>query len=83
MIEITDVADAESDQISKTDFTRLLQQPEAARALSQIVVDVVGLVDFTDFLFVGGTILSFGEFIDRFAASGHERGNRQGCRGSP
>merc|ERR1719183_2478315 len=44
--------DANNDEkISKTEFDQLLQKPEAARALQEVGVDVIGLVDFTDYIF--------------------------------
>lgn len=51
-------------RISKSEFEQLLDNREAARALQEVGVDVVGLVDFTDFIFTGGRDLSFGDFMD-------------------
>jgi len=50
--------------IGKEDFVKLLEQPEAARALQEVGVDVVGLVDFTDFIFQNGKELSFSDCMD-------------------
>lgn len=50
--------------IGKQDFAKLLEQPEAARALQEVGVDVVGLVDFTDFIFQNGKELSFSDCMD-------------------
>lgn len=58
-------ADADNDQrISKAEFVSLLQNPDAARALQKIGVDVVGLVDYTEFLFVQDSTLTFGDFME-------------------
>lgn len=57
--------DANNDnRIAKTEFESLLEKPDAARALQEVGVDVVGLVDFTDFIFEGDRELSFSEFMD-------------------
>eukprot|EP00747_Dinoflagellata_sp_TGD_P166575 gnl/TRDRNA2_/TRDRNA2_189561_c0_seq1.p1 gnl/TRDRNA2_/TRDRNA2_189561_c0~~gnl/TRDRNA2_/TRDRNA2_189561_c0_seq1.p1 ORF type:complete len:738 (+),score=172.14 gnl/TRDRNA2_/TRDRNA2_189561_c0_seq1:158-2371(+) len=37
--------------ISKTEFKKILENKKAARALQEVGVDVVGLVDFADFIF--------------------------------
>jgi len=50
--------------ISKSEFQTLLEKPEAARALQDVGVDVVGLVDFTDFIFKDGVELSFPNFME-------------------
>jgi len=50
--------------IRKVDFVRLLDEPEAARALQGIGVDVVGLVDYTYMLFDGAEAISFTEFME-------------------
>jgi hypothetical protein len=52
------------DQISKLEFAHLLRKPSAAKVLHNIGVDVVGLVDFTDYLFEGNRSLSFCDFMD-------------------
>lgn len=51
-------------RISRSEFEQLLDNREAARALQEVGVDVVGLVDFIDFIFVGGRDMSFGDFMD-------------------
>lgn len=57
--------DANGDnQISKSEFETLLQKPEAARALQDVGVDVIGLVDFTDFIFKDDMQLSFPNFME-------------------
>merc|ERR1712039_765838 len=58
--------------ISKTEFCDILRNREATKALHGVGVDVVGLVDFVDFIFGGddseedgnGTTLSFSDFMD-------------------
>jgi len=39
--------------ISKAEFDKILVEPEAAKVLTEVGVDVVGLVDLSDFLFEG------------------------------
>jgi hypothetical protein len=57
--------DADGDNnISKGEFDALLEKPEAARALQEVGVDVVGLVDYSDFIFNKGAELTFGDFMD-------------------
>lgn len=56
-------------EISKDEFMQILTNHEATRALSEVEVDPVGLVDFADFIFESDdtqeeTKLSFGEFMD-------------------
>lgn len=51
-------------RISRGEFEQLLDNREAARALQDVGVDVVGLVDYIDFIFVGGRDMSFGDFMD-------------------
>jgi len=57
--------DADADgMIAKKEFEALLENPRAAQALQEVGVDVVGLVDFTDFIFSNGRMLSFQDFMD-------------------
>merc|ERR1712050_212633 len=51
-------------RISKAEFEQLLDNREAARALQEVGVDVVGLIDFTDFIFTGGRDMTFCDFMD-------------------
>merc|ERR1719379_407268 len=51
-------------KIAKDEFIRLLECPSAARALQDVGVDVISLVDFTDFIFKDGKELSFSDCID-------------------
>jgi hypothetical protein len=64
MLEDSEVDADENCKISKPEFERLLLKPKAARILQEVGVDVVGLVDFLDFIFKDGTELSFPEFMD-------------------
>jgi hypothetical protein len=57
--------DEDSDiTISRHQFEQLLMKPQAARIIQDVGVDVVGLVDFMDFIFKDGEKLSFPEFMD-------------------
>merc|ERR1712061_973402 len=51
-------------QISKTEFVAMLENPEPLKALQNIGVDVVGLVDFTDYIFEEKQSISFRKFMD-------------------
>jgi hypothetical protein len=50
--------------ISKGEFERLLVLPDAALIIQEIGVDVIGLVDFADFIFKDGSELSFADFME-------------------
>lgn len=50
--------------VSKEEFQCLLENPEATRALHDVGVDVVGLVDFQDFFFVDDSTLTFVQFME-------------------
>eukprot|EP00927_Polykrikos_kofoidii_P083243 TRINITY_DN8483_c0_g3_i1.p1 TRINITY_DN8483_c0_g3~~TRINITY_DN8483_c0_g3_i1.p1 ORF type:complete len:800 (-),score=101.09 TRINITY_DN8483_c0_g3_i1:43-2442(-) len=52
------------DCIGRFQFDMLLATPEAALALQDIGVDVVGLVDFGDFIFGTKNQITFNDFID-------------------
>jgi hypothetical protein len=52
-----------SHSISKDEFEQLLIRPEAAGLIQSVGVDVVGLVEFTEFIFKDGE-LSFVEFVE-------------------
>lgn len=57
--------DADGDNvISKAEFAALLQIPEAVRAMQELGVDVVGLVDHTEYVFEKSSELSFPAFMD-------------------
>eukprot|EP00927_Polykrikos_kofoidii_P085539 TRINITY_DN9335_c0_g1_i2.p1 TRINITY_DN9335_c0_g1~~TRINITY_DN9335_c0_g1_i2.p1 ORF type:complete len:739 (+),score=99.42 TRINITY_DN9335_c0_g1_i2:81-2219(+) len=53
-----------NDNITKLEFDQLMEKPEAARALQEVGVDVVGLVELTDFIFQDGRALTFCDFMD-------------------
>jgi len=57
--------DANGDgKVSRAEFEMLLGNPEAARALRDVGVDVIGLVDYHDFLFADGSdSFSFENFM--------------------
>ena len=42
--------------ISRVEFEKMLMVPEAAQIINEIGVDVVGLVDFADFIFHEGLL---------------------------
>jgi len=57
--------DADGDQmISRVEFEALLENPAASKALTDVGVDVIGLIDFTDFIFKDGKQLSFPDFME-------------------
>merc|ERR1712217_894038 len=61
--------DANGDNhISKEEFAVLLSKRDAIIALKEVGVDVVGLVDFTDFIFGERTQLSFPDFMTQIMA---------------
>mmetsp|Transcript_79502 Transcript_79502/g.184494 ORF Transcript_79502/g.184494 Transcript_79502/m.184494 type:complete len:728 (+) Transcript_79502:129-2312(+) len=52
-------------KISKTEFEALILNPKAARMVQEVGVDVVGLVDYSEYLFQDDQAsLSFPEFMD-------------------
>lgn len=50
--------------ITKMEFQLLLQNPAAAKIIAEIGVDVVGLVDYADFIFRNADELSFPDFME-------------------
>jgi len=50
--------------LSKDEFQTIIQNPKAVRALTDIGVDIIGLIDLVDFIFKGKTDLSFADFMD-------------------
>jgi len=57
--------DADGDHlIAKNEFEKLLELPGAAKAIQEVGVDVIGLMDFTDFIFKDGRALTFPAFMD-------------------
>merc|ERR1719199_1054219 len=64
---LEDQFETDADQnltIARPEFEQLLLKPRAARIIQDVGVDVVGLVDFMDFIFKDGQELSFPEFMD-------------------
>jgi hypothetical protein len=51
-------------QISRAEFEMLLENPDAAKSLKDVGVDVVGLVDYHDFFFKDGEEFDFGAFVE-------------------
>eukprot|EP00927_Polykrikos_kofoidii_P085954 TRINITY_DN9488_c0_g1_i1.p1 TRINITY_DN9488_c0_g1~~TRINITY_DN9488_c0_g1_i1.p1 ORF type:complete len:749 (-),score=141.38 TRINITY_DN9488_c0_g1_i1:22-2067(-) len=64
ILEEFDITPGNDSCISKSMFDRLLVNPDAARIIQEIGVDVVGLVDFSDYLFKDDVALSFADFMD-------------------
>lgn len=55
---------AEAGTMSKAEFLDLLGRPQAARALHEVGVDVLGLAEIVDFLFKDGKRLAFPDFME-------------------
>lgn len=64
MLENTGIDEDHNMLISKLEFQHLLLNPTAARIIQDVGVDVVGLVDFLDFIFKDCEELSFPQFMD-------------------
>eukprot|EP00928_Gymnodinium_smaydae_P017550 TRINITY_DN16710_c2_g1_i3.p1 TRINITY_DN16710_c2_g1~~TRINITY_DN16710_c2_g1_i3.p1 ORF type:complete len:390 (-),score=101.70 TRINITY_DN16710_c2_g1_i3:116-1285(-) len=64
MLQNSDMDKDGDGMISKVEFQALLGNPDAAKAFAEIGVDVVGLIDFTDYIFQDGRALSFPAFMD-------------------
>jgi hypothetical protein len=59
--------DEDSDQLAcmnRETFEELLQKSEAIKVIHKVGVDVVALVDQTDYIFENDKILTFGDFFD-------------------
>merc|ERR1719336_2189146 len=58
--------DADGDNlVSKEEFNALLMNPKAAQMVQEVGVDVVALVDFSDYIFPEGCKpLTFAEFME-------------------
>jgi len=54
--------------IERDEFEELLTNSEAARALQEVGVDVVGLLDFGEFLFEGDTKVPYEQFTQTILA---------------
>eukprot|EP00927_Polykrikos_kofoidii_P063116 TRINITY_DN57945_c0_g1_i1.p1 TRINITY_DN57945_c0_g1~~TRINITY_DN57945_c0_g1_i1.p1 ORF type:complete len:883 (-),score=181.63 TRINITY_DN57945_c0_g1_i1:52-2700(-) len=63
MVQEFGIDEDQNHQISKYEFQKLVLRPDAARVIQEVGVDVVGLVDFADFIFKGDVELSFGDFM--------------------
>lgn len=50
--------------ITREEFGELLEQPYALKALKEVGVDAVGLVDFADFIFSDAESITFAHFMD-------------------
>jgi voltage-gated sodium channel len=50
--------------ISRIEFEEILATPVVARALLEVNIDVIGLVDFADYIFRDADSISFMEFMD-------------------
>jgi len=62
---MTSGIDANGDHlISRHEFEELLEHPGAAKAIQEVGVDVVGLMDFSEWIFKDGKELSFPDFMD-------------------
>eukprot|EP00927_Polykrikos_kofoidii_P037574 TRINITY_DN3174_c0_g2_i4.p1 TRINITY_DN3174_c0_g2~~TRINITY_DN3174_c0_g2_i4.p1 ORF type:complete len:860 (+),score=175.81 TRINITY_DN3174_c0_g2_i4:47-2581(+) len=55
---------ADPEMISKEEFEDLLLHPSCARCFQEIGLDVVGLVDFSDYIFRDGHALSFCDLME-------------------
>lgn len=64
MLQTTNLDANGDNKISKAEFCALLQIPDAVRALQELGVDVVGLVDLSEFVFESGSQLEFPAFMD-------------------
>jgi len=64
MLEELGVADEENFTINQAEFEALLMKDEACRIINDVGVDVVGLVDFSDYIFQDDAKLTFPEFMD-------------------
>jgi len=65
LLQMFEEGDADGSlSVSKDEFNELLVLPEAAKIIQEIGVDVIGLVDFADFIFKDGGELSFADFME-------------------
>eukprot|EP00928_Gymnodinium_smaydae_P019951 TRINITY_DN17692_c0_g1_i1.p1 TRINITY_DN17692_c0_g1~~TRINITY_DN17692_c0_g1_i1.p1 ORF type:complete len:682 (-),score=147.39 TRINITY_DN17692_c0_g1_i1:120-2165(-) len=67
ILEELGVDDDESSCITKAEFSYLVTRPDAAKIIQEIGVDVVGMVDFIEYIFKDGE-LSFGDFMELMLA---------------
>jgi hypothetical protein len=65
LLEVAGIEEWEAEEGMKADQVRsLLTTPGAARAINDVGVDVIYLVDFCDFIFTSQKTLSFGNFVE-------------------
>lgn len=65
LLKYVTALDTDNDcHISKSEFVGMLENPEPLKALQNIGVDVVGLVDFTDYIFEENQTISLRKFMD-------------------
>eukprot|EP00929_Paragymnodinium_shiwhaense_P034455 TRINITY_DN18747_c0_g1_i1.p1 TRINITY_DN18747_c0_g1~~TRINITY_DN18747_c0_g1_i1.p1 ORF type:complete len:963 (+),score=272.59 TRINITY_DN18747_c0_g1_i1:55-2889(+) len=64
MFEHNHVDEDDNDCISKEEFDKLLCNRDAAQIIQEIGVDVLGLVDFSEFIFKEGAELTFVDFME-------------------
>jgi len=64
MLENNGIDGDDNQHISRHEFEQILVKPEAAKIIQDVGVDVVGLVDFVDFIFKDDTELSFPRFME-------------------
>eukprot|EP00929_Paragymnodinium_shiwhaense_P073093 TRINITY_DN37152_c1_g1_i1.p1 TRINITY_DN37152_c1_g1~~TRINITY_DN37152_c1_g1_i1.p1 ORF type:complete len:819 (+),score=218.32 TRINITY_DN37152_c1_g1_i1:111-2567(+) len=61
----TSKLDADNDgMLSRSEFENLLLEPQAAKMIQEVGVDVVGLVDLSDFIFKEKDEISYGDFME-------------------
>eukprot|EP00929_Paragymnodinium_shiwhaense_P005579 TRINITY_DN10775_c0_g1_i1.p1 TRINITY_DN10775_c0_g1~~TRINITY_DN10775_c0_g1_i1.p1 ORF type:complete len:805 (+),score=195.65 TRINITY_DN10775_c0_g1_i1:153-2567(+) len=65
LMQMLSEVDVNNDErLTKDEFQNLVIRPDAARMMSSVGVDVIGLADFCDFLFADNEEISFGTFMD-------------------
>jgi len=60
---LTEVQDFEAIFVSKEEFADLLNEPDILKALTKVGIDVFGLIDLMDFIFMRGPI-NFVDFLE-------------------
>jgi len=63
MLEDLHIDIDKNNRISKQEFQALIVQPKAVQLIRALGVDIMGLVDFSDFIFAEDHELSYGEFM--------------------